>query len=711
MPGSSDFPVAAAANSALLKLSGRLFGSWVHHLSPASLRADAVAGLLGAVLVLPQGIAFATLAGLPPEYGLYTAVIPCIIAALFGSSWHVMSGPTNANSLALFAMLSPLAAAFSPAYIQLALAVTVMVGIMQWLIGALRLGLLANFISPTVLFGFTSGAALLIAVHALPDLLGLPGASGHSAAAVLGHVLGLLLSAQPAALAVAGITLASAMLLRRWRRNWPYMLLGLTAGTVAAWAWGQWPGGASAAAYAPLRTVGQVPAPWPHFAVPQISWAQASDLLGLAFALTIVALGQAISISKTVALRSGQRIDANREFRGQGLSNIVGGFFSCYVSCGSMNRSMPNLEAGARTPLAAVFSALLLLLLVAVSAPLLALIPMAALAALLLLVAVALLDFARWRQLFDLSRSDFGVALATMAATLTLRLEVAILLGMILSLTSFLLRTSRPAMRTMGFDSRGPERQFVILEDEHRDSEPGSFLQPAQEGIKRVSKQRPRDAHCRTAGVPFDTSGRTDSLSGFNGRSEGPPRASPASSGGILRQAQDDRVIAVGSVGATFLPECPQLKLLRMEGEVYFGATQHVADILHALRSQNQPQLHLLVMGKSMNFIDLAGAELWEAELAARRAMGGDLYFHRPRPEVIRMWRKTGFTRLLGPEHQFPDKRTAITTIFGRLDPEICRRCTARIFWECQTVPGPETLPSSLSADITPTNNPSARPH
>jgi anti-anti-sigma regulatory factor len=102
------------------------------------------------------------------------------------------------------------------------------------------------------------------------------------------------------------------------------------------------------------------------------------------------------------------------------------------------------------------------------------------------------------------------------------------------------------------------------------------------------------------------------------------------------------------------LPECPQLKLLRMEGEVYFGATQHVADILHALRTQPQPQKHLLVMGKSMNFIDLAGAELWEAELAARRAMGGDLYFHRPRPEVIRMWRKTGFTSVLGPEHQFP---------------------------------------------------------
>ena len=201
-------PRAAAPPLPLLE---RLFGAWVRQVSPLTLRADAMAGLLGAVLVLPQGIAFATLAGLPPEYGLYTAVVPCIIAALFGSSWHVMSGPTNANSLALFAMLSPLALAFSPLYIQLALAVTVMVGVMQWLIGALRLGVLANFIAPAVLFGFTSGAALLIAVHALPDLLGLGAAPAHSAVAVLRHVATQLGSAQAAALAVAAITVVVAL--------------------------------------------------------------------------------------------------------------------------------------------------------------------------------------------------------------------------------------------------------------------------------------------------------------------------------------------------------------------------------------------------------------------------------------------------------------------------------------------------------------------
>jgi SulP family sulfate permease len=581
----------------------RLFGDWTTSVTPSTLRVDVLAGLLGAVLVLPQGIAFATLAGLPPEYGLYTAIIPCIIAALFGSSWHVMSGPTNTISLALFAMLSPLALAFTPAYIQLALAVTLMVGVMQFLIGALRLGSLANFISPAALFGFTSGAAVLIAIYTLPEFLGLPPAKERGASSVLLHVATLLGQIDQASLLVGSTTVLVALGVRSLRPGWPYMLIGLVAATALASATGM-----------AVRSIGQIATPWPQFVWPNFSnftWASISELLGLAFALTIVALGQSISIAKAVAAKSGQRIDANREFRGQGLSNIVGGFFSCYASCGSLNRSMPNLQAGARTPLAAVFSALLLLALVAVSSSLLAKIPMAALAGLLLLVAVFLFDVPRWREVLTLSRTEFAVALATLVATLTIRLEMAILLGTLLSLMTFLYRTSKPAMRTMGFDAPGSDRQFVVL-----DNNPSA------------------------------------------------------------------------------LPECPQLKLLRMEGEVYFGATQHVADKLHALRREPNPQRHLLVMGKSMNFIDLAGAELWEQELNARRAMGGDLYFHRPRPEVIAMWQTTGFTRLLGPEHQFPDKRVAIATIFPKLDPQICSTCTARIFWECKSVPQPPVLPS-----------------
>lgn len=591
--------LTAAATPSASSVFERLFGAWVRFVTPHTLRADLLAGLLGAVLVLPQGIAFATLAGLPPQYGLYTAIVPCVVAALFGSSWHVVSGPTNANSLALFAMLSPLAMAGSGPYIELALVITVMVGVMQALIGGLRLGSIANFISPAALLGFTGGAATLIAIHALKDLFGFGAAAGASAGAVLSYVAAHLAQAHVGAVLVGVATLASALVVRHFKPRWPYMLAALAVGTLLAMALN----GRGDEAWS-VRTLGALPSAWPAFHVPRIDWQRVPDLLGLAFALTIVALGQSISIAKAVAARSGQRIDANREFLGQGLSNIVGGFFSSYVSCGSLNRSMPNLEAGARTPLAAVFSAGLLVALVALSAPLLVAIPFAAIAGLLMLVAWNLLDLPRWRRMAHVNRTEFGIAAATFVATVTIRLEMAILLGTILSLVSYLHRTSRPAMRTMGFDTMDAERHFVVVED-----------------------------------------------------------------------------------NADALPECPQLKLLRMEGSIYFGAVQHVADRLHALRNEPNAPKHLLVMAKSMNFIDVAGAELWQAELMARRAMGGDLYFHRPRPQVLEMWEKTGFIDLLGRDHIFPDKRTAIDTIFKKLDPRVCAACRARVFWECKTAP------------------------
>jgi SulP family sulfate permease len=330
------------------------------------------------------------------------------------------------------------------------------------------------------------------------------------------------------------------------------------------------------------------------------------DLLGIAFALTIVALGQAISIAKAIALRSGQAIDANREFRGQGLSNIVGGLFSSYVSCGSLNRSLPNFEAGARTPLAAVFAAGWLLLLLAFVAPLLARIPLAAIAALLVLVAWSLFDLPGWRRLWAHSRPDFAIAAATAVATVTIRLEMAILLGTILSLVTYLHRTSRPSIRVMGFDTTAPDRPFVVRAD----------------------------------------------------------------------------------VDAP-LPECPQLQMIRMEGEVYFGALPHVDDQLRDLRAAADAPKHLLVMAKSMNFIDLAAADLWRAEMQTRRRAGGDLYFHRPRTPVLDLWRQVGFIDELGADHIFPAKRIAIATIFERLDRGICAHCTIRVYEECKTLPLP----------------------
>jgi len=593
----------------MTELLARLLGPWVRQVDRTTLRADVIAGMLGALLVLPQGFAFATLAGLPPEYGLYTAIVPCAIAALFGSSWHVVSGPTNANSLALFATLAPLAVVGSPAYIQLALAVTVLVGVMQWLIGVLRLGGLANFISPSALRGFMSGAAALIALHSLTDLLGLPTPLKHGTGALLVHLAERVVVTNPAAVLVGAATLATVLVFRRAWPRWPGMLIALVVGTAVGVAFNRFI--APGPIWGTVADVGPVPAIIPRFHWPGVAITSLPELMSIAFALTIVALGQSISIAKAVAARSGQAIDANREFRGQGLSNIVGGFFSSYVSCGSLNRSMPNFEAGARTPLAAVFASVLLLILIAFTSSLLALIPMPAIAALLLVVAWSLFDIPGWQRLWTQSRPDFAIAAVTALATMTIRIEMAILLGTILSLVTYLYRTSRPFVRVMGFDKR---------------VEPGS-----------------------TSERPF-----------------------------VVR----------ADVPAAH-PECPQLKMIRMEGEVYFGALPHVADHLRDLRAPTDAPKHLLVMAKSMNFIDLPAAELWWDELRKRRAMGGDLYFHRPRPPVLELWEHIGFIGDLGRDHVFPTKRAAIATIFDRLDRNICAHCHIRLFEECHTLPPP----------------------
>ena len=304
-------------------------------------------------------------------------------------------------------------------------------------------------------------------------------------------------------------------------------------------------------------------------------------------------------------------LDANRECLGQGLANLTAALGGGLVVCGSLNRSLPNLEAGARTPLAAVFSSLLLLALVALAGPLLAWIPLAGVSALLLVVAYALVDQAAWARTWRLERVEFGIALATALATLVLRLEVAVMAGVMLSLVAYLYRTARPALRSMGFNQQGRNRPFMVVDG----APPGS------------------------------------------------------------------------------LPECPQLKLLRMEGSVWFGAVPHVADHLRSLRAQPQPQKHLLVMAKSMNFIDLAAADLWDDERIRRTQAGGALYFHRPRPQVMAQWRRTGFLQRLGEDHVFPDKRSAIATIVPRLDPAICAQCQVRLFEECDARPGAALAP------------------
>ena len=281
------------------------FLAWLRLVNGRTLRADLVAGLVGAVLVLPQGIAFATLAGMPPQYGLYCAMVPTAVAALFGSSLHTVSGPTNAVSLFVFAALSPLALPESPEFVSLALTLAFMSGLVMLVLGALRAGVLVNFISDDVIVGFTAGVGVLIVASQLGNFFGIALPRGGSLPETLATFARHAIEVHWWVVAVSVSTLAAAVLSRRLFPRVPYLIVSIVTGSIAAFALNAWRGPDATA----IRMVGALPQSLPPLSHPRFSIETFAHLAGAAIALTLVSLTQAISIARAIALKSGQRID------------------------------------------------------------------------------------------------------------------------------------------------------------------------------------------------------------------------------------------------------------------------------------------------------------------------------------------------------------------------------------------------------------------
>lgn len=414
------------------------FLRWFPFVGRDTLPADLKAGLTGAVIVLPQSVAFAMIAGMPPQYGLYTAIIPPIVAALFGSSLHLISGPTTAISIVIFNSLRPMAAPGSPAFIQLALTLTFLAGLFQLILGMARLGVLVNFVSHSVVLGFTSGAAILIGTSQLKHLLGIaiPGQSDflHVWLQVFSHIG----ETNVYALAIAGFTFFLALGVQRYRPAWPAMLIAMIGGSLL----GQL---ISASAHG-VKQVGEIPLGLPAFSLPDLSLQTVHDLAPAALAVALLGLIEALSIARSIAAASQQHIDGNQEFIGQGLSNIVGSFFSCFAASGSFTRSGANYQAGAMTPLSAVFAALLLLLILFALGPWTAYLPIPAMSGVILLVAYRLIDIPHIRQVVRASGGESAVIGVTFLATLLVELEFAVYVGVLLSLILYLSRTAHPRL-------------------------------------------------------------------------------------------------------------------------------------------------------------------------------------------------------------------------------------------------------------------------
>lgn len=432
---------------------------WFKLITKDSLKADFFAGLTGAVIVLPQGVAFATIAGLPPEYGLYTAMVTPVVAALFGSSFHLVSGPTTAISIVVFASISHHAEPGTPEFLSLALTLTFLAGVYQLAFGIARLGALVNFVSHTVVIGFTAGAAILIATSQMKHITGIFVPKGESFLHTwvdlfkdFGDLNGYLVL-------IALVTLISAIIIKKLRPRFPNLLIGMVLGSLLALILKEYT--------TDIKLVGEIPANLPPLSSPDFSFSTIKMLASEAFAVALLGLIEAVSISRAIATKSGQRIDTNQEFVGQGMSNIVGSFFSSYAGSGSFTRSGINYESGARTPLSAILAAIFLVVIVLLVAPLTAYLPIAAMGGVILLVAYNLIDIHHIRKTLSFSVPESSILITTFFATLFLELEFAIYIGVLLSLVLFLAKTSTPNVPVLSIDN-GPystHRKFVQIDE------------------------------------------------------------------------------------------------------------------------------------------------------------------------------------------------------------------------------------------------------
>jgi sulfate permease, SulP family len=570
------------------------FLSWLPNTSNRDLRADLSAGITGAIVVLPQGVAFAAIAGMPPEYGLYAGMIPAVIAALFGSSKHLVSGPTTAASIVLFSALSVYAEPGSIDYVSLALTMTFMVGLFELALGLARMGALVNFISHSVVVGFTAGAAILIAAKQLKYFFGISMEGGGHLHDIIIQFASQLGQVNLYVTSVSIFTLLSGIAVKRWIPQVPYMIVAMISGSLLAFTLNRLLGESVTG----IVTVGALPSSLPPLSAPNLTLENIKNLAPSALAVTLFALTEAVSIGRSLAARGGYRINGNQEFIGQGLSNIAGAFFSGYVATGSFNRSGLNYQAGAKTPIAAVSAGVFLMVIVLLVAPLAAYLPKAAMAGILFLVAWGLIDFKEFKHILHTSKRESGVLLVTFLSALFLELEFAIFAGVLLSLVLYLERVSKPLVTSRTPDPRLHKRAFSCNSD---------------------------------------------------------------------------------------LPECPQLKFVRIDGSLFFGSVNHVQETFDRIRSESPEQKHLAIIAQGINFVDLQGGEALTEEARIRKENQGNLYITNVTQGLWTSLEKYGCLDATGARNVFQSKTAAIRGIYQKLDKSICATCTKRIFHECKS--------------------------
>lgn len=416
--------------------------AWLPHYSKDQWKGDLSAGLTVGVMLIPQGMAYAMIAGLPPIYGLYASTIPILLYAIFGTSRQLAVGPVAMVSLLTAAGIGAMAEGGTETYIQLAITVAFLVGAMQFLLGLFRMGFIVNFLSHPVVSGFTSAAALIIGIGQLKHLMGVKLPESH-------HVHEILIAAFQNAgdtnLTALGIGLAGIAIIlgiKRINKAIPGQLLAVIFGILTVWIFGLGE---------QIKIVGEVPGGLPSFSLPTFSLETWQALLPTVLTIALVSFMESIAVAKAIqAKHKNYKIDANQELIGLGLANLGGSFFQSFPTTGGFSRTAVNDQAGAKTGMASIISAGLIVLTLLFLTPLFYYLPNAILSSVIMVAVFGLIDFKEPLHLWHSNRTDFAMLIATFIATLSLGIEQGIAVGVVLSLVMLIYRTTRPHVAVLG---------------------------------------------------------------------------------------------------------------------------------------------------------------------------------------------------------------------------------------------------------------------
>jgi len=408
----------------------------------STLKGDLNAGITVGIMLIPQGMAYAILAGLPPVYGLYASIVPLLIYALFGTSRQLAVGPVAMVSLLVIAGVGEIAEVGSDRFIQLAVLTALGVGLVQFLMGLFRMGFLVNFLSHPVLSGFTSAAAIIIGASQIKNLLGVDLPRTNYVHEILIGLAGKL-SQIDLMTAVIGIgSIFTIMMIRKWKKTFPSALVVVILGTLLTYLFGLNQAGVS--------IVGEVPEGLPSFDAGFVNFSDMQLLIPIVLVISLVSYMESIAVAKAIANKHGYKVDANKELVGLGLANIGGSFFQSFPTTGGFSRTAVNDQSGANTTLAAIVSAGIIGLTVLFLTPLFYYLPSAVLAAIIMVAVAGLFDYQEMLNLFKTDKKDLAMLLITFVATLALGIEEGIGIGVLISLALVIYSSSKPHNAELG---------------------------------------------------------------------------------------------------------------------------------------------------------------------------------------------------------------------------------------------------------------------